>query len=176
VRDYAQKPVDKATIQTLLKAAVHAPTAVHEEPWVFAVIQDKNTLKRLSDSAKKLLASGADPIHPLHGSHAMGHFTDPNFHVFYNADALIVIYGRPMGPFVMADCWLAAENLMLAATGMGLGSCVIGLAVAALNTPEWKKELGIPAEMTAYAPVIIGYPSGETPAVSRKEPEIAVWK
>ena len=176
VRDYAPKPVDKATIRTLLDAAVHAPTAVHEEPWAFAVIQDKAILKRLSDSAKKLLASGGDPIHPLRGSHAMGRFTDPNFHVFYNADALIVIYGKPMGPFVVADCWLAAENLMLAAAGMGLGSCVIGLAVAALNTPEWKKELGISAEMTAYSPIIVGFPSGETPAVPRKEPEIAVWK
>jgi nitroreductase len=175
VRSYAPQPVDKVTIRSLLNAAVQAPTAVHEEPWAFAVIQDKSTLKRLSDSTKKLLASGKDEIHPLRGSHVMGRFTDPNFHVFYDADALIVIYGKPMGPFVVSDCWLAAENLMLAACSMGLGTCVIGLAVAALNTPEWKKEFGIAAEMTAYAPVIVGYPSGETPPVSRKEPEIVSW-
>ena len=34
----------------------------------------------------------------------------------------------------------------------GDGTCPIGLSVTALNTPEWKAELGIPAEMTAFAP------------------------
>lgn len=75
-----------------------------------------------------------------------------------------------------ADCWLAAENLMLAATSLELGTCVIGLAVSALNTPVWKKELGIPQGMVAYAPIIVGTPSGEVPPVPRKEPEIVIWK
>jgi hypothetical protein len=44
----------------------------------------------------------------------------------------------------VADCWLAPENLMLAACAKGLGACVIGLAVSALSTPEWKAELKIP--------------------------------
>jgi nitroreductase len=165
VRSFTPQAIDQVTIRRLLNAAVQAPTAVHEEPWVFAVIQNKKVLKRLSDSAKQLLASGKDEIHPLKGSHVMGRFTDPSFHIFYDADALIVIYGKPLGPFVVADCWLAAENLMLTACSLGLGTCVIGLSVAALNTPEWKKEFGIPAEMTAYAPIIVGIPSGETPAV-----------
>ena len=39
---------------------------------------------------------------------------------------------------------------MLAATAMGLGTCMIGLAVSALNTPEWKKELDVPSNLTAY--------------------------
>jgi nitroreductase len=176
VRDYAPKPVDKATIRKLLDAAVHAPTALHEEPWVFAVIQDKQTLSRLSDTSKRLTASAQETLHPMHSNHAADRFINSDFHVFYNADVLIVVYGKPLGAFVVADCWLAAQNLMLAAYSMGLGTCPIGFAVEALNTPEWKKELGIPAEMTAYAPVIVGFPSGETPVVPRKEPEIAVWK
>jgi nitroreductase len=47
--------------------------------------------------------------------------------------------------------WLAAENLMLAAHAMGLGTCVIGSAVPALNTPKSKAELNIPSECTAIA-------------------------
>jgi nitroreductase len=81
-----------------------------------------------------------------------------------------------MGAFVVSDCWLAAENLMLAACAKGLGTCVIGLAVTALNTSEWKQELGIPADMTAFAPIIVGVPAGETPLVPRKPPEILTWK
>lgn len=101
--------------------------------------------------------------------------SDPSYHLFYNAGALIVIYGKPMGPFVAADCWLAAENLMLAACTAGLGDCVIGLAAPALNSPEWKKLLDVPAELTAYAPILLGYPAG-TPPPARKAPEIISWK
>ena len=176
VRDYAPQKIDQAVIRMLLDAAVHAPTAVHEEPWAFAIVQDRNTLKRLSENVKELLASGADSIHPLLGRHASDRFTTPEFNVFYNAGTLVVICGKPLGPFVVADCWLAAENLMLGACANGLGTCPIGLAVAALNTPQWKKELGVPSELTAIAPIIIGVPAGETPPVPRKPPEILCWK
>jgi hypothetical protein len=52
---------------------------------------------------------------------------------------------------------------------------VIGFAVAALNTPEWKAELKIPAAMTAIAPMILGVPAGVTPPAPRKLPEILTW-
>ena len=68
------------------------------------------------------------------------------------------------------------ENFMLAACAMGLGTCVIGLAVKALNDPKWKKEFNVPAGMIAYAPIIVGIPKGEAPAVERREPEILAWK
>jgi nitroreductase len=176
VRDYTRRKIEQATIRILLDAAVHAPNAMHEEAWAFAIIQDRNLLKRLSDDVKTLVAKGADSIHPLPGGHASDRFTTPEFNAFYNAGTLVVICGKPLGPFVVADCWLAAENLMLAACATGLGTCPIGLAVEALNTPQWKKELGIPAEMTAIAPIIAGWPAGETPSVSRKSPEVLCWK
>ena len=78
--------------------------------------------------------------------------------------------------FVEADCWLTAENLMLAACAIGLGSCVIGSCVAALNLTGVKAELGIPAEFSVVAPIIVGVPSGETAATSRKDPLILAWK
>ena len=54
VRAYAPAPVDSAAVHTLLDAAVHAPTAMHEEPWAFVVVQDHALLQRLSDLAKPL--------------------------------------------------------------------------------------------------------------------------
>ena len=176
VRDYTPQKIDQTTIHMLLDAAIHAPTAMHEEAWAFAVIQDKSVLDRLSESAKNLLREEAEGSDSLQAKHTLERVNDPNFHVFYNVGTLLVIYGKPMGPFVVADCWLAAENLLLAATANGLGSCVIGFAVGALNTPEWKAELNIPAEMTAIAPMIVGIPAGVTPPTARKQPEILIWK
>jgi nitroreductase len=69
-----------------------------------------------------------------------------------------------------------AENMMLAACAIGLGSCVIGSSVEALNTPEVKAKLDIPGEFNAVAPIIVGVPRGETATPSRKEPLILAWK
>ena len=55
VRDYTSQAIEKSVIHMLLDAAVLAPTAMHEEPWSFAVIQDKKVLDRLSESTKKLV-------------------------------------------------------------------------------------------------------------------------
>ena len=65
---------------------------------------------------------------------------------------------------------------MLAAYANGLGTCVIGFAVSTLNTPEWKRELGVSEEMTAIAPILIGWPAGKTLPSPRKPPEILTWK
>jgi len=172
VRSYRAKTVDRRVVTALLDAAVQAPTAMHEEPWAFVVIQDRDTLRRLSEAALKSLRDRETGLHLPRGSQG---FTLPE-NVFYDAGTLIVIYGKPLGPFVAADCWLAAENLMLAARAMGLGSCVIGLAAAALDSPEWKAELKVPAGLTAYAPIIVGEPSAETPATGRREPEVLSWR
>ncbi len=179
VRAYAEKQPDESLVRELLDATVDAPTAMHLEPWAFAVIQDKAVLKRYAERAKSILrapggavgwgsAGRAPRDHP-----AM--LDNPAFNIFYDAGTLIVICRRQGGPFADADCWLAAENLMLAAAAKGLGSCCIGFAVSVLNTAEVKRELHIPAEGAAVAPIILGYARGSVPAVPRKAPEILAW-
>lgn len=176
VRHYTSKVIDKADIYTLLDAAVHAPTAMHEEPWAFAIIQDKDLLNRLSDSAKELLRREAQGSDSAQAKHTLEQVNNPDFHVFYNAGTLIVICSKNQASFAEADCWLAAENLMLAAYAKGFGTCPIGFAVSALNTAEWKAELKIPAEMKVIAPIIVGVPAAEIPSTPRKQAEILIWK
>jgi nitroreductase len=176
VRSYAQTPLDNATVQTLLDAAVHAPTAMHEEPWAFVIVQDPAILQRISDLAKPIFVEEVRHRNAHGVSHSFDHFIRPDFNVFYDANTLIIICARPLGPFIVADCWLAAENLMLAAQSMGLGSCVIGSAVAALNIHKVKKDLGIPDDYSAIAPIVVGVPGGASVNTSRKKPVILSWK
>lgn len=164
VRDYTPAVVDRTTIETLLDAAVQAPTAMHREPWVFAVVQNVETLRRISERATHVLPP---PV--------LERFSSPTFNIFYNAGTLIVIGSRADGQFVTADCWLATENLMLAAHGLGLGTCCIGLALGALNAKETRRELGLPAGVTAVAAVIVGQPAAEPAPVGRKDPEVVSW-
>jgi len=176
VRAYGTESLDRAAIDALLHAAVRAPTAMHAEPWAFLVIQDRDTLRRLSDRAKPLFVDEAKRANLDRGGHALHIFERPDFNVFYDAGTLIVIGAESHTPFAAADCWLAAENLMLAACAMGLGSCVIGSAVAALNLAEVKRELGIPEAYSAIAPIVVGVPAQDAPATGRRPPRIvALW-
>jgi nitroreductase len=183
VRSYQATPLDEPTVRALLDAAVQAPTAMHQEPWTFVVIQDRKMLKRFSEAAKALLADEAIRHRQLlrapglspSEEHLAKLLSDPAFNIFYDAGTLIVICARPKGSFVTADCWLAAENLMLAAHALGLGSCCIGFAVPLLNSAEVKRELKIPVDVLAVAPIIVGLPAGPAPTVPRKPPEILSW-
>ena len=172
VRRYQAKRVGKISIISLLEAAVRAPTAMHQEPWAFVIINDKKTLKSLSDLAKPLIIAKAK-LTPIERSQHMEElFDNPDFNIFYDAGTLIIICGKTDAPFYSADCWLAAENIMLAACAMGLGSCVIGSALPALNLNDVKAQLKISDKYTAVAPIIIGYPNQENTPTTRNAPVI----
>jgi nitroreductase len=183
VRAYSPQRLEEAAVRALLDAAVQAPTAMHTEPWAFVVVQDREMLKRYSDLAKGAWARESIKYRDLHipGDAALGtafaqRFASADFCIFYDASTLIVICAKPLGPFVTADCWLAAENLMLAAAALGLGSCCIGSAMPALSTPEARTELGIPDDVTPIAPIIVGVPAGSVLPQTRREPDILSWK
>lgn len=176
VRNYSRHEVKAEAIRTLLEAAVRAPTALHEEPWSFAVVQDREFLRHLSDMAKPLFIDEVRRQGTQGAEAGFGLFARADFNIFYDAGTLIVICAKPLGPFAAADCWLAAENLMLAACALGLGSCVIGSAVPALNSPAVKQELHIPADYAAVAPIIVGYRAGTTLRSPRREPVVLTWK
>jgi nitroreductase len=183
VRAYAPHRLEKSTIRALLDAAVQAPTAMLEQPWLFVVVQDRELLRQLSDRVKATWTREAIPESERRAGRASGlhgafieRLQDPGFDVFYGAGTLIVICARRIDTFIAADCWLAAENLMLAATALGLGTCCIGAAVEALHSKDIKAAIGMPADVHAVAPVIVGVPAGSPPPMARREPEIVSWK
>ena len=173
VRSYAAREIDRTQLHTLLEAAVRAPTAMHGEPWAFAVVQDRHLLQTLSDRAKPLFQ---EEVRRAGMEEAAGRFLDefsrPDFNFFYDAGTLIIIGSMATGPFVAADCWLAAENLMLAACAMGLGTCVVGSVLPTLGLAEIKSMLGLPDQFSAIAPIICGYSRGESSPASRKKPVV----
>ena len=154
VREYTQQAVDERTIRLLIDAAVHAPSAVNQQPWTFTVVRDPGVLDRISRDAKfHMLATMPASSH---SDHVRPMLNDPNFHIFYHAPVLILISAISEGPWIVEDCALAAENMMLAAYAAGLGTCWIGFAQSFLNTPDGKNVLGLPAACVSVAPIIVG--------------------
>jgi nitroreductase len=131
IRRYKEKHVDRETLELLIKAAMAAPTACNNQPWEFIAIREKETM----DNLRKKLVMGR-----------------------YNAPAAIVVCGNmklAMGGLKHhwdQDCSAALENILLAATALGLGSIWIGVypipsfiesVREALNIPEYVVPLGI---------------------------------
>ena len=98
--------------------------------------------------------------------------SEDSFQIFYHAPVLVLISGNAPNQWIVEDCALAAENLMLAAYAEGLGTCWIGFAQGFLNTPQGKQALGLPAEWTPVAPIIVGHPKSVPAPIIHKAPEI----
>lgn len=167
VRSYKSEPVATDVLNAILEAAIWAPTAMHKVPWGFVIIQNKELLQTLSDRAKPLFIEELkrNDMNADIWAHA-----DSN--LFYDAGTLIIICGRTNSHLPAEDCWMAAENMMLAATAMNCGTCVIASALPAILLPDIKSTLGIPEDYTPVAPIIVGYPRAESAPSHRRAPLI----
>jgi nitroreductase len=170
VREYALGTIDEKTISALVDAAIHAPSAVNEQPWTFTVVRNQERLSRISAAAKIYML--ATMPESSHSERFRSRLTNPDFHIFYHAPLLILISAAEQGPWIVEDCALAAENLMLAAYAAGLGTCWIGFAQGYLNTDAGKRELDLPASWVPVAPIIVGHPGTAVAAVSRRPPVV----
>jgi len=170
VREYTSQTVDEKSIRYLIHCAVMAPNAVNQQPWAFIVVRDQDLLEKISDEAKLHMLSTKHE-NP-HADHLHTNFNTPMSHIFYHAPALILISAIEPGPWIVQDCALAAENLMLSAYDQGLGSCWIGFAQSFLNTSRGKSLIEMPDGWIPVAPIIVGHAAHFPALTLRSEPQI----
>lgn len=157
VREFMTEPVEEAALRRLVDAAIQAPSAVNQQPWLFTIVRNKGLLARVSNEAKAhMLRTSPAALASHHFLHILN---DPNFDIFYGAPVLVVISAAG-SPWAVENCSLAAENLMLAAHAAGLG------------TPDGKSALKLPVTDIPVAPIIVGHPKSVPPAVSRNPSRI----
>jgi nitroreductase len=175
VRAYTDRPVERSIVTKLIKAAIQAPSAMNRQPWAFGVVEGREPLARYSEAARVqyLQELGSTP----EDEGMRKHLEAPGFNMYYNASTLIIILSRTAeGSQGEEDCSLAAQNVMLAACAEGLATCAIGFARPWLNSPEGRRQAGIPDGYTAVFPIIVGYASDEVPPVPRKAPDMLFWR
>jgi nitroreductase len=170
VRGYKPDAVPRDAIDAVIAAAVHAPSAMNLQPWAFILIEGRQQLSRYAERAKRHLIETMSSDSPL--SQYRDQLSDPAFDIFYGAPALIVVAATSDATQSAEDCCMAAQNLLLAAGGMGLGSCCIGFARPWLNLPDVKSELGIPDHYVPIVPIVVGYMRSAALRVPRKVAEV----
>jgi nitroreductase len=138
IRDYKPDPIPDEFLEKIIDAARWAPSAHNAQPWEFVVIKDKKLLKKLS---KTHIYSRFLENSPL-------------------AIAACVDQNKSPNHFV-EDCSAAIQNLLLAATALGLGTCWIAVYRHGNNKNESyvKKVLNIPENFRVIALISIGYPA-----------------
>ena len=150
IRKFKTKPVKQDKIDTLVEAALRAPSSRGLQPWEFVVVTDKDILERLSRARP-------------HGSAFLG-----------NAPLGIVVYADP----TTADTWvedtsIAATYIQLVAESQGLGSCWIQIRNRmhddTVSAEDYIAEmLHLPKGRKVEAIIAVGYPDEVKPPHSRE--------
>jgi nitroreductase len=170
-RRFTDKQISPEQLDTLLDAAVWAPSGGNNQSWLFTAIQKKDALLHLNELVREGFQHWV-PDDDYPGKQGMKeHSQKEDFNFYYHAPTLIIASNRPNYENAMADCALALENIFLAAQSLGLGSCYINQLHWLRNDPGVRSylfELGIPREHTICSSAAIGFIGAESAAPVRK--------
>jgi nitroreductase len=143
---------------------------MNDQAWHFTVVTRRELLDRIAACARLWAQKSEGWLAENQEARAL--LTDADFHMLHHAPVLIVISAPKIGKWTAEACAVAAQNLMLAATGQGLGSCWIGLVQDWLNSPEGRQAIALPTDEWVIAPLVVGH-ANETPqALLRRKPNI----
>lgn len=143
IRKFEEKELSPDMVHTILEAALMAPSSKMSRPWHFVVVDDKDSLLKLSESR----SAGASPVAKC---------------------TLAVVVGADsrLSDAWIEDCSIAATYIQLQAQALGLGSCWIQVRdrfdAQGQPTDERVREiLGIPEEISIECIIVMGYPAEE---------------
>ena len=152
VRQFSKRPLETQDLQEVLRAAIWAPTGANAQPWAFVCVTDPAAVHRI-----RVVSPGM--------------FWDPQAVVAVCSDQRKAGRFRGGPELARLDCAMAAQNLMLRAFSLGLGSCVI----RSTNLEAVRLILEAPEHIQPELLVILGYPEGQPPAPSR-DPGVVYWQ
>lgn len=149
VREFTGEKISEAQVDTLLRAAMAAPSAINKQPWAFIVVDDDALIAKLGEA--------------LPYSRCSNH---PAVAIIPCGDLSKAIEGD-MSAFWINDVSAATENLLLAAHAMGLGAVWTGLHPDMNRAKMVQELLGLPEHIIPLCVVPVGVPA-EQPAVKDK--------
>lgn len=182
-RNYTKQTVDRSVLEDLVKIGTTAPSGTNCQNWTFTVFPDRAAVnefgQRIGSFFKKINRMAEKKwmrkALKLIGKPALDNYYREYYQsvkdglkewelsgrdrLFHGATAVIVVATKPGGSCPMEDALLATQNILLAAHSMGLGTCLIGFAVEAIqNDSAIQQFLTIPAEETVCSVIAVGYP------------------
>lgn len=148
IRQFTSQPIEKETLDLLVKTGMAAPSAMNKQPWEFIVVSDKDVLNSLREN------------------HPYSNLKTATAAIIVCGDLNKTIEGEGREYWVQ-DCSAATENILLAAHGLGLGAVWCGVYPVTERIDAVKSVLGIPDNIVPLNIITLGYPA-ENPAPKDK--------
>ncbi len=157
IRQYKPEAVEREKMQTIVECGINAPNAMNRQPWEVRVVDNPDYINGVTELYKKANPQAA---------------ADSTFrNMFRNAPTVVFIGHDTKSESSPFDCGLLAENMMLSAWSMGIGSCCLGSPARFMMTPEaaeYLKKLNFSEGYELLYCIGFGYPD-ETPAAKPRE-------
>lgn len=155
IRRFTDQPVEPEKLTLLLKAAMAGPSATNAQPWEFVVITEKEVMDKFRSGI-------------MFGK--------------MNATAAICVLGSTRmqkskvgEKFWVQDCSAATENILLAATALGLGSVWVGIHPVNMYKRQVSDILNLPDGVTPLNLIYLGYPAEEKEPRTQYEESRVHW-
>lgn len=176
IRRFDTRQVEEGVLAQILEAGLYAPSAGGGQRPLFVVCQNRelNLLlgKNKRAHSRPRMATGGRYVSKEQPSIA----DDPRLtDAFYGAPTVITLFGPRGFLFTPEDCAVAAENMMLAADALGVGSCYIGQGWTAFAGDAGQQVLqkwAIRPDYYAVMQLLLGYPrEGDPPPAPKPRKE-----
>ena len=156
IRRFLDRPVAKKTLGKLIEAAVWAPSGGNAQNWRFVVVTDPGMMKKIKMVSPGLLGNPPAVIVIAQDMDAAKH------------------KGGKKGSesLTKMDSAIAAQNIMLAAHSLGLGTCVI----ASFHPKAVGQMIKLPENIPPHLLVSVGHPDMDPPPPPRKLEEVTWWE
>jgi FMN reductase [NAD(P)H] len=154
VRAYEDRPVPGDVVAKIVEAGQWAPNA---GPFQISVITNRALKQKINDRALDAMINSGNDF-------ARQRAALPGYQPLYSAPVVILLSAPADSPMGAVNASLAAENMLLEATGLGLGSCYLMSPTRALNgegNSDLAGEAGVPQGYAVQCAVIVGYAAAE---------------
>lgn len=136
IRKYKDKSISDELIEKILRAGMQAPSAINQQPWEFLVIKDKKSRDILAGMSAYSKMVSSSPV---------------SFILFGRKDKM------KAKDFWIQDLSACAENMLLEATELGLGSVWLGVGSMKHRVNYITREFNVPERLIPFCVVTVGY-------------------
>lgn len=152
-RAYDGRLPEREKLEALALAAIQSPSGLNRQPWDVIVITNKQLIEEMDAEGMRILSEAEDKS-------TYERFMNRGGTLYYNAPCMFLILKQPGTEM---DAGIVSENIALAATSLGLGSVICGMAAIPFNGPEgqaFKDKIGFKGLEFGVA-VLVGYAKTE---------------
>ncbi len=181
IRHYKNRPVEKGTIESLIKVARYAPTAGNSQLVQWTVFTDPAQLKKIAeqtvDCLRDIVTTQPKETYPAYFPMILAGWDMGFDAILRGAPSLIVASAPQENPSGLVDVSLALSYLELLAVPMGLGTCWAGLVRRALAI--WKpiqETIGLPEGHVHYYSMMLGYPKFKYHRLPERKEPVIDWR